>query len=144
MLPAMTDPHDLARFVAAQDAAPGFLDELRAGRKTSHWMWFVFPQIAGLGHSAMSKRYALASLDEARAYLRHAILGSRLRDGVRILLTFEHRDAERIFGAVDAMKLRSSLTLFARAAPEDPLFEAALAHYFAGAPDPATLRLLPG
>ncbi len=134
----MDDPFDLARFVRAQDETPGFLDELRAGRKTSHWMWFVFPQIAGLGRSAMAEKYAIASLDEARVYLAHPVLGERLRECVRVLLTFEDRDAEAIFGPVDAMKLRSSLTLFARAAPEEPLFTRALERYFAGAPDPAT------
>jgi uncharacterized protein (DUF1810 family) len=137
------DPHDLARFVAAQDASPGFLDELRAGRKTSHWMWFVFPQIAGLGYSAMSKRFAIASLEEARAYLAHPVLGARLRECVRVLVSFDDRSAEAIFGAVDAMKLHSSLTLFGRAAPAETLFDDALRRYFGGATDAATEARLP-
>jgi uncharacterized protein (DUF1810 family) len=138
----MSDLFDLGRFVAAQDGAPQFLDELRTGRKTSHWMWFVFPQIAGLGQSPMSKKYAIRSLDEARAYLRHPVLGARLRECVGVLSSFHDRDAEAIFGAIDAMKLHSSLMIFARAAPDEPLFEEALRRYFRGAPDPATVSRL--
>jgi uncharacterized protein (DUF1810 family) len=134
----MSDPFDLERFVAAQEAAPTFFAELRAGRKTSHWLWFVFPQIAGLGQSAMSKRYAITSLDEARAYLQHPVLGPRLRECVAVVSSFHDRDAEAIFGSIDAMKLHSSLTLFARAAPDEPLFQAALARFFGGAADAAT------
>lgn len=133
-----SDPHDLRRFVEAQAATPGFLDELRAGRKTSHWMWFVFPQIAGLGRSAMAAKYAIASLDEARAYLAHPVLGPRLHACVAAINAFDDRDAEAIFGSVDAMKLHSSLTLFARAAPGDPAFVEALRRYFDGRPDAAT------
>lgn len=129
---------DLERFVAAQDASPSFLEELRAGRKTSHWMWFVFPQIAGLGHSAMAQRYALASLDEARAYLAHPVLGARLRACVEVLLSLDERDPVAIFGSIDAMKLRSSLTLFMRAAPDETLFQRALDRFYGGAADAAT------
>lgn len=129
---------DLERFVAAQDASPSFLDELRGGRKTSHWMWFVFPQIAGLGHSAMAQRYAIASLEEARAYLAHPVLGARLRECVEVLLSLGTRDPVAIFGSIDAMKLRSSLTLFLRAAPDDPLFQRALDRFYGGVADAAT------
>jgi uncharacterized protein (DUF1810 family) len=131
----------LERFVTAQNAAGTYehaLAELRAGRKTSHWMWFVFPQIAGLGLSAMAHRYAIASLDEARAYLRHPVLGGRLRACVEILGALRSGDAGAVFGAVDAMKLRSSLTLFLRAAPEEAAFARALDQFFGGEPDPAT------
>ena len=136
----MHDPFDLDRFVTAQ--AP-VIDrvraELAAGRKQSHWMWFVFPQLAGLGSSAMARRYAIGSLEEARAYLAHPVLGPRLRDGVRHVLAIEGRDARGIFGTPDDLKFRSSLTLFAQAAPEEPLFPAALAKFYAGVPDAATL-----
>ena len=134
---------DLQRFVDAQQSAPPFMDELRAGRKTTHWMWFVFPQIAGLGESSMARRYAIASLDEARAYLAHPTLGARLRDCVRIILALPETDAQAIFGSIDAMKLRSSLTLFHRAAPEEPLFSGALGKFFGGEPDPLTDGRLP-
>lgn len=129
---------DLERFVYAQATAPTFMDELRAGRKTSHWMWFVFPQIAGLGHSTMARRYAIESLDEARAYLAHHVLGPRLRECVSTLLSLEERDPVAIFGTVDAMKLRSSLTLFMRAAPQEILFSEALRIFYGGAADEAT------
>lgn len=132
---------DLERFVAAQESAPDFLGELRAGRKTSHWMWFVFPQLAGLGHSSMAQRYAIASLDEARAYLAHPVLGPRLLECVR-LLGAHTGDAESIFGSIDALKLRSSLTLFARAAPTQPEFQQMLERTFDGHADPATDALL--
>ncbi len=140
----MDDPYDLARFVAAQDAGGTYehaVAELRAGRKTSHWMWFVFPQIAGLGQSPTSRRYSISSLDEARAYLDHPVLGQRLRECARILAELTGRDAERIFGAVDALKLRSSMTLFRLAAPDEALFGQVLASYFDGMPDPATEQL---
>ncbi len=136
------DPFDLARFVAAQagsyDAALG---EIRRGRKTGHWMWYVFPQIAGLGRSAVAQAYAIRSLDEARAYLAHPLLGARLRACVAGLEALTP-DAEHVFGGIDAMKLRSSLTLFAEAGG-GPAFGDALARWF-GAPDPATIRLLHG
>lgn len=137
------DPSQLQRFVDAQeDMFETALSELRRGSKQSHWMWFIFPQIAGLGHSALSRHYALRSLGDARAYLGHAVLGARLRQSVEALLSWSgKRDAKAILGPVDAMKLRSSLTLFAAAAPDDPLFAHALASFF-DSPDPATLRIL--
>jgi len=139
---------DLERFVAAQDADGTYeraMSELRAGRKTSHWMWFVFPQLAGLGHSPMARRYAVASLEEARAYLAHPVLGPRLAAAVDVLLAYpEGRvDPDRVLGGIDAMKLRSCLTLFARAAgATDDRFARALAQWFGGAADEATDRLL--
>ncbi|WP_315923532.1 DUF1810 domain-containing protein [Mesorhizobium sp. SP-1A] len=137
------DPFDLERFVEAQDAVVDkVLAELRQGRKTSHWMWFVFPQIAGLGMSAMSQRYAISSLGEARAYLDHPVLGSRLRDCVGILLGVTGGSAHDIFGSPDDRKLHSSLTLFQQAAPDEPLFRQALERYFGGEPDRATLERL--
>ncbi|HSO31061.1 MAG TPA: DUF1810 domain-containing protein, partial [Labilithrix sp.] len=126
------DGDDLERFVVAQDEGAIYthaLAELRAGRKTSHWMWFVFPQIAGLGHSAMAKRFAIDSLDEARAYLRHPVLGPRLLECVKVLIATHGRDAQQIFGPIDALKLRSSLTLFHRAAPDALIFEQALLRF---------------
>lgn len=136
-------PHsDLFRFVEAQERVyPGALAELKAGRKRSHWMWFVFPQLAGLGMSAMSRRYAIHSLDEARDYLAHPVLGPRLRECVNALNGIEGRSAEASLGGIDAMKLRSSLTLFARAGGGEP-FEQCLDRYFGGTADEATLRLL--
>ena len=137
------DPFALGRFVAAQD--PVFervLGELKAGRKTSHWMWFVFPQIEGLGSSAMSRHYAIGSLAEARAYLDHPLLGSRLRRCVEILLFHEGLGASDIFGSPDDRKLHSSMTLFAKAAPREPLFSQALARYFHAEPDRSTLARL--
>ena len=135
------DPYDLQRFVAAQDAA-GTYDraaaELRAGRKTSHWMWFVFPQIAGLGHSPTSRTYAITSLAEARAYLAHPVLGPRLIESATILTGLRGRTAEQIFGPVDAQKLRSCVTLFSHAAPGEPVFRQILDQYFGGEPDAAT------
>jgi uncharacterized protein (DUF1810 family) len=136
---SVSDPHDLARFVAAQeDVYASALAELRAGRKTGHWMWFVFPQIRGLGMSAMSQRYAIASLDEARAYLRHPVLGPRLAECARVLTELGGHDPEAIFGAVDAIKLRSSMTLFARASEDDSIYYAVLDQYFEGTPDRQT------
>jgi uncharacterized protein (DUF1810 family) len=134
---------DLDRFVRAQ--APVYdevLAELAQGRKTSHWMWFVFPQIAGLGRSETARFYAIASLDEARAYLEHPVLGSRLRECAGLLLAVEGRTAESIVGPIDAMKLRSSMTLFLRADPEEPLFGRVLDRFYGGAPDEATDALL--
>jgi uncharacterized protein (DUF1810 family) len=134
------DPYDLQRFVAAQDAG-GTYDraaaELRAGRKTSHWMWFVFPQIAGLGYSPTSRTYAITSLDEARAYLAHPVLGPRLTECAAILAGLPGRSAEQIFGNLDAQKLHSSMTLFSRAADE-PVFRQVLDRYFGGVPDAET------
>ena len=133
-----SDPYDLERFVAAQDARGTYASavaELRAGRKLTHWMWFVFPQIAGLGMSEMSRRYAISSLEEARRYLAHPILGERLRECARALTELDGRTADDVFGPVDAMKLRSSMTLFARAAPEDPALRRGLDRYFNGVAD---------
>jgi uncharacterized protein (DUF1810 family) len=139
------DPHDLRRFLAAQDGGGTYeraLAELRAGRKTSHWMWFVFPQLAGLGQSAMSRRYAIGSLEEARAYLAHPVLGPRLRECSQALLSHPDRSAAEILGGIDAVKLRSSMTLFAAADPAEPLFAGVLAQFCAGARDRETERLL--
>jgi uncharacterized protein (DUF1810 family) len=133
----------LGRFVDAQ--APVYDQvrrELKAGRKESHWMWFVFPQIAGLGQSPMSIRFAIASLDEAKAYLAHPVLGPRLMECARLALDVEGRAARDIFGAIDEMKFRSSMTLFARAAPDEDVFKRCLDKYFAGGLDPATLARL--
>ena len=141
----MNDPFDLGRFVAAQDQGGTYqaaVSELRAGRKRSHWMWFVFPQIAGLGHSATSRRFAISSLAEAQAYLAHPILGPRLSECARTLAGLKGSTAQEIFGAVDAAKLRSSMTLFARADSANPLFAQVLDDYFGGRADEATDRLL--
>jgi uncharacterized protein (DUF1810 family) len=141
----MTDPFDLERFVAAQDAAGTYqraLGEIRRGRKLSHWMWFIFPQVAGLGHSAMAQEYAIASLDEARAYLAHPVLGQRLTECAAALESTSERSAVEIFGELDAQKLRSSMTLFRRAAPNEPLFARVLDLYFGGAADLETERRL--
>jgi uncharacterized protein (DUF1810 family) len=136
---SVSDPHDLERFVAAQEGMyESALAQLRAGRKTGHWMWFVFPQIRGLGMSAMSQRYAIASLDEARAYLGHPVLGPRLAECARVLTELGGYDAEAIFGGIDAIKLRSSMTLFARASEDDSVYDAVLDQYFGGTPDPQT------
>ena len=139
----MSDPHDLRRFVDAQeDVYDAAVRELRAGRKTSHWMWFVFPQIAGLGRSPTAQKYAIRSLAEAEAYLAHPLLGPRLHECARILTALRGRGASEVFGGVDAQKLRSSMTLFARAAAEPSPFGEVLARYFDGAEDPATLERL--
>jgi uncharacterized protein (DUF1810 family) len=130
---------DLDRFLAAQEHVyDGVLAELRFGRKTSHWMWFIFPQIAGLGRSELSVHYAIASLDEARVYLAHPVLGARLRECANAVLATSGRTAEEIFGPIDSVKLRSGMTLFHRAAPEDSVFGRVLDRYYAGVPDPAT------
>jgi uncharacterized protein (DUF1810 family) len=137
----MDDPYDLERFVAAQDAG-GTYDhaaaELRGGLKTSHWMWFVFPQIAGLGYSPASRMFAISSLAEARAYLAHPVLGPRLIECAAIVAQTQGRTAEQIFGDLDAQKLHSCVTLFLRAAPREPVFGEVLARYFDGLPDSAT------
>ena len=141
----MDDPYDLQRFVDAQDAGGTYqraVAELRGGRKQSHWMWFVFPQVAGLGQSPASKRFAISSLEEARAYLRHPVLGPRLAESTGILGRLPDGDANQIFGGLDAQKLRSSMTLFLRAAPAEAPFGQILGQYFGGVPDPATDRLL--
>jgi uncharacterized protein (DUF1810 family) len=135
--------HDLARFVDAQAGLyPGVLGELRRGRKTSHWMWFVFPQVAGLGESWTSRHYAIASLDEARAYLAHPILGPRLLECSSAVLAAPASSAEAILGSIDAKKLRSAMTLFLRAAPAEAVFQAVLDRFWAGIPDALTDALL--
>jgi uncharacterized protein (DUF1810 family) len=146
---APTAPHngsmtfDLERFVTAQDAIyANVLDELRSGRKTGHWIWFIFPQVAGLGSSAMSQHYAIGSLDEARAYLVHPVLGARLRECAGIVMGTEGRTASEIFGSLDAMKVRSCMTLFQHAAPSEPLFGQVLERLYGGVADAATLARL--
>jgi uncharacterized protein (DUF1810 family) len=135
--------HDLDRFVEAQERVYGsVLDELRQGRKTSHWMWFVFPQLAGLGRSEASRYYAIRSLVEARAYLAHPVLGARLRECARLVADATARSAEEMFGSIDALKLRSSVTLFHRAAPDELVFAEVVDRFFGGTPDPATDELL--
>ena len=132
---------DLQRFVDAQDRGGIYeqaLAELRDGHKRSHWMWFVFPQIAGLGYSEKARHYGIASLDEARGYLAHPVLGPRLKECARALLDIGSTDAEAVLGPVDARKLRSSMTLFSRAAPDEPLFRQVLDRYFGGRADSAT------
>ncbi|HET8879289.1 MAG TPA: DUF1810 domain-containing protein [Arthrobacter sp.] len=141
----MDDPYELSRFTRAQDAGGTYrtaLAELHSGAKRSHWMWFVFPQVAGLGMSATSRTYAIASLDEARAYLRHPVLGPRLRDCARAVLAVTGRSAEQIFGGIDARKLQSSATLFLRADPGEEVFQEILDRYFDGEADAATDRIL--
>ena len=136
---------DLDRFVGAQDGGGTYdraVRELRGGHKDGHWMWFVFPQIAGLGQSATSRRYAIASLTEARAYLKHPVLGRRLVECAVIVATSPAASAADIFGTVDAVKLRSSMTLFHRADPDEQAFGDVLDHYFGGQPDPETDRRL--
>jgi uncharacterized protein (DUF1810 family) len=136
---------DLDRFVSAQDRGGTYeraLAELRAGRKATHWMWFVFPQVAGLGRSAMAQEYALDSLDEARAYLAHPVLGRRLLDCCSALLNLPGGDPGAVLGQVDATKLRSSMTLFERAAPDEASFGRVLERYFGGERDDATLERL--
>jgi uncharacterized protein (DUF1810 family)/uncharacterized protein YndB with AHSA1/START domain len=139
------DRFALERFVLAQNEGGTYaraVGELRQGHKRTHWMWFVFPQIGGLGHSSTARRFALTSLAEARAYLRHPLLGPRLLECTGLVARARGRTAADVFGAVDAMKLRSSMTLFMRAAPEEPLFPEVLERYFAGLPDAATDALL--
>ena len=139
------DPHDLDRFVAAQrDAYGTALAELRAGAKRSHWMWFVFPQIAGLGRSPMAQRYAIRSLAEARAYLAHPLLGRRLRTCTQAANGHPELTALTLFGSPDDAKFRSSMTLFGQADPNEPVFREALAMFFDGRPDPRTLEALGG
>ena len=139
----MNDPFDLQRFVAAQERVyERARAELRAGRKESHWMWFVFPQLAGLGRSETAQRYAIASHEEAEAYVRHPVLGARIKECAELVHRVDGRKARDIFGGVDEMKFRSSMTLFANAAPDVPVFRECLDKFFDGAPDPATLERL--
>ncbi len=138
----MPDPFNLTRFLAAQATIySAVLAELRSGRKRTHWMWFIFPQLRGLGRSAMAERYGIASRAEAAAYLAHEILGARLRECTRLVLAIENADATTIFGSPDDLKFRSSMTLFDVVAPHD-VFAAALAKFYAGSRDSATLDLL--
>jgi uncharacterized protein (DUF1810 family) len=140
------DPFNLRRFVEAQDDSAIYaraLAELRNGHKQSHWIWFVFPQIAGLGSSPISQAYAIHSLDEARAYLAHPTLGPRLRESTEALLANDPSlSAEEILGTIDAIKVRSSMTLFTTADPSEPLFSKVLDRFYAAEPDPETTRLL--
>jgi uncharacterized protein (DUF1810 family) len=141
----MSDPYQLERFTQAQDQDGTYeraVAELRAGRKVSHWMWFVFPQIEGLGFSAISRRYAISCLDEARAYLSHPVLGPRLTRAANILAGTGGKTAEQVLGPVDTLKLRSSMTLFGAADPDEPVFKKVLDKYFGGTPDEATLARL--
>ena len=137
--------YDLERYVAAQNAggtSEQALTELRAGHKTSHWMWFVFPQIAGLGRSGMAQRYAIGDLDEARSYLSHPVLGPRLVTAAESVMTHRDRTAEEILGGIDAIKLRSSMTLFTHADESQTVFRTVLDTFFDGDEDPATLDRL--
>ena len=141
----MTDSHNLLRFVDAQE--PDYqtaLDEINAGRKRSHWMWYVFPQYDGLGFSPTSIHYAIKSLEEARAYLDHPVLGPRLRECVDALLAVTGRTAHEVFGSPDDMKLRSSMTLFAHVSPEGSAFEQVMEKYFEGQRDRKTIELIRG
>lgn len=143
MTTALSDPYDLQRFLEAQEASyRQALAELHAGRKRTHWIWYILPQIEGLGSSAMSRRYAISSLAEARAYLEHPILGARLRACVAAVNALEGASAVDVFGSVDAAKFRSCCTLFAEVAGPELEFAEALNKYFAGQPDPATLSML--
>jgi uncharacterized protein (DUF1810 family) len=137
----MEDRYNLERFVSAQNAGGTYehaVAELTSERKTGHWMWFVFPQIAGLGQSSMSRTYAISSLDEAKAHLRHPVLGPRLLECAGIVANARAQTAEQIFGGIDAQKLRSSMTLFLRAKPSEPVFRQVLDRFFGGLPDSAT------
>jgi uncharacterized protein (DUF1810 family) len=138
----MADPHHLDRFVAAQDRViEAVREELRAGAKRSHWMWFVFPQPRGLGTSSMAQLFAIGSMDEARAYLTHPVLGPRLRECCELMLSVPRRSAHEILGSPDDLKFRSCLTLFSLADPRDPLFRACLDRFYGGEPDPRTVAL---
>jgi uncharacterized protein (DUF1810 family) len=137
------DPFDLDRFVEAQTSSYAMaIGELRSGRKRSHWIWYVLPQLRGLGQSAMSMRYGLQSLAEARAYLAHPVLGPRLRECIRTLNTLPENDPVAVLGDIDALKLRSCLTVFAEASEQDSSFKEGLDKYFGGQPDAATLSLI--
>jgi uncharacterized protein (DUF1810 family) len=139
----MDDPYDLQRFVIAQDAVYRQVTaELAAGHKTSHWMWFIFPQLEGLGRSATARHYGIASKEEAQAYWSHPVLGARLKECCEQVRSINGKTAEQLFGAVDALKFRSCLTLFEQAAPHEALFGSLLAKYYGGKRDAATLELL--
>ena len=137
------DPHNLQRFVDAQNPFYAQVcSELRAGRKSTHWMWFIFPQIQGLGYSPLARKFAISSVGEAKAYLEHAILGARLRECCRLVNQVEGRSIEEIFGYPDDLKFRSSMTLFAHATSDDQIFRDALKKYCNGEDDPSTLERL--
>jgi uncharacterized protein (DUF1810 family) len=137
------DQYNLERFVSAQHSIYAeVLSELRAGMKTSHWMWFIFPQIRGLGRSPVSVEYAISSREEAAAYLQHPVVGPRLKECTQLVLDVENRSAEEIFGSPDDMKFRSSMTLFAQVSTDDDIYARALQQYFAGVPDQLTLDRL--
>lgn len=139
----MTDNYQLQRFLEAQDHVyDAVIDELRAGRKSSHWMWFIFPQIKGLGRSGTAQQFAITSLEEAKAYLQHPVLGSRLRECTQLVINVGGRSAEEIFGYPDYLKFRSCMTLFMTAATDNILFKDALRKYFDGKPDTLTLDIL--
>lgn len=139
----MSGSFDLQRFAEAQEPVYAQVcAELRAGQKQSHWMWFVFPQLRGLGHSAMAERFAISGMEEARLYLTHPVLGARLRECVRQVLEIRGKSVEEIFGYPDHLKFRSSMTLFAQAAPEEDIFRRALERFFGGEADEKTLALL--
>ena len=138
----MPEPHHLDRFVTAQaPVIDEVLDELRAGHKRTHWMWFVFPQLQGLGTSAMAQRFAIGSPDEARAYLAHPVLGPRLVTCCGLMLQVQGRSAQAILGPTDDLKFRSCCTLFALAAPQEPVFRQCLDRFYGGQPDPRTIAL---
>jgi len=138
-----SDPFNLQRFVDAQATAyRQVCEELRAGRKRSHWIWFIFPQIRGLGHSEMAQHYGVSSRQEAEAYLAHPVLGARLRECTRLVVEVEGRSVDQIFGDPDNLKFCSSMSLFASAAPDEPVFRQALQKYFGGQLDPNTVALL--
>jgi uncharacterized protein (DUF1810 family) len=138
----MEDPYGLERFVGAQNWSGTYetvVSELRTGRKMGHWMWYIFPQVKGLGNSHMSREFGISSVAEAQAYLRHPVLGPRLRECARTLMGIEGKGATEILGGIDAMKLRSSMTLFMSAEPEEPIFREVLAKYFHGSADQETI-----
>jgi uncharacterized protein (DUF1810 family) len=139
----LPDPFNLSRFISAQEPVmQEVLSELRAGRKASHWMWYVFPQIQGLGSSHTARHYAMASREEARAYHEHPVLGARLKECTRLVLNIDGGNAQQIFGYPDDLKFRSCMTLFAEVAPEEPMYRESLVKYFGGEADPRTLEIL--
>lgn len=139
----MNDRFKLSRFVEAQEGVyPGVLDELRRGYKAGHWIWYIFPQIAGLGLSHMSRRFSISSMDEARAYAEHPLLGQRLIECIELVIAVEGKSAEQILGQLDALKFRSCLTLFAAAVSDNEIYQRALDKYFAGVADPLTVQAL--
>lgn len=143
MMSSSSDPHNLQRFVEAQDSViEQVKHELRSGRKQSHWMWFIFPQVAGLGKSQTARKYAISSREEAEAYLSHPVLGRRLRECTEITNTIERRTANEIFGSPDDLKFRSSMTLFDAVAADSTPFRTALKRYYDNEPDEKTIDFL--